>query len=145
MRARTHEEADEIGRFFTEVAEVIEARRQPWRDRAVCADETHRLSTWFDRWDEDYARKLCAGCPVRIDCLASAAIGEEQHGIWVGMRISEYMLYQTDFAKCVQCSGVIRYPKGNQTLCSDECRKERLRDRDRAKRKRQRAGVIPAE
>ena len=59
-----------------------------WRTEAAC--QAHHADMWFPdpksrRLHErtlDLARLVCAGCPVRAQCLA-ACIGEE-FGIWAG-------------------------------------------------------------
>lgn len=75
-----------------------------WRSRAMC---TQFPTTWADRmWlYEDAAddaspdrtmraaaRKVCAECPVRAQCLASATVEGEQYGIRGGLRLRERKL-----------------------------------------------------
>lgn len=45
---------------------------------------------WFADYDEGYsyvrtAKKLCAVCPVRAECLNYALVANEAHGIWGGL------------------------------------------------------------
>ena len=60
--------------------------RQGWRDRAACQDEDPAL---FFPEDGDViairkARAICAGCPVRVQCLESAMATPELWGVWGG-------------------------------------------------------------
>lgn len=63
-----------------------------WMDHAACASE--HPDWWFapeggdpgcraDR--EQYATAICAGCPVRLACLAYALRRGEQYGVWGGL------------------------------------------------------------
>lgn len=61
-----------------------------WKARAHCGPETHHLffpST--GRSDTaNQAREICAGCPVRVECLDFALENHEGHydyGIWGGL------------------------------------------------------------
>lgn len=38
---------------------------------------------------EERAKEVCAGCPVRLDCLDHAVTIGEQHGIWGGLTAKE--------------------------------------------------------
>ena len=58
-------------------------RRQRWRDRAACRDADTNLFFPPEEGGKAQARKakaICAGCPVRAECLESA----EEFGIWGG-------------------------------------------------------------
>lgn len=58
-------------------------RRQPWRQFAVCAplsddtmypdDDPHRVDT---------AKRVCKGCPVKVDCGVHAIEVREPWGVW---------------------------------------------------------------
>ena len=54
-----------------------------WQREAVCAGTP--VSDWFpDHGQEPYAaRQFCRECPVRVSCLATALVQQEQ-GIWSG-------------------------------------------------------------
>lgn len=80
---------------------VTRAAGSDWRDGALC---TQFPAMWADRmWlyedaAEDSrpdpalrttARRVCAECPVRAECLASATIDSEQYGIRGGFRLRE--------------------------------------------------------
>lgn len=64
-----------------------------WQERAACRDADPEL---FFPASEDYtsrvnarhlveAGRVCAGCPVRRDCLAYAVDSGQRHGIWAGL------------------------------------------------------------
>lgn len=36
-----------------------------------------------------YAKKLCAGCPIRVQCLEYAVEAEEPYGVWGGLTAKE--------------------------------------------------------
>jgi WhiB family redox-sensing transcriptional regulator len=64
-----------------------------WQWRAACRGEDSGLffppGEWEARGDrmarERKAKAICAGCPVRIECLEYAVRIKESHGIWGGL------------------------------------------------------------
>lgn len=53
---------------------------------ALCAQTDPELF-FPDKFDNSYAhlaKKICAQCPVQIDCLDWAIRNKEEHGIWGG-------------------------------------------------------------
>jgi len=70
-----------------------------WRDRAACRDVPTEIANLFfpgdargaddDHRYDPLARALCAGCPVRADCLDHAISHGEEYGMWGGMTPSE--------------------------------------------------------
>jgi WhiB family redox-sensing transcriptional regulator len=67
-----------------------------WRDFADCA--TSDADLWFaEKGDADtitHAKAVCAGCPVREQCLDYALTNRETHGIWGGMSYKERLRYR---------------------------------------------------
>ena len=68
-----------------------------WQFRAACRGED---SAWFfapnyfeKRFEKEAreakAKRVCAGCPVREECLAYALRLREGHGIWGGLNEME--------------------------------------------------------
>lgn len=58
-----------------------------WESRAACADTTGEVTKLFfsdDLPDIALAKRLCAGCPVLLDCLEAAVARNEQYGVWGG-------------------------------------------------------------
>lgn len=43
------------------------------------------------QWDVVIARRICAGCPVRVECLAWALKNREMYGIWGGTTYKQRM------------------------------------------------------
>ncbi len=57
----------------------------PWRTRAACDGTDPELFFAGDTASVEAARALCAGCPVRAQCLEAALDLGEMHGVWGGM------------------------------------------------------------
>src|SRR4051812_10233099 len=66
-------------------------RRHQWQERA--AGRGFGSDLFFERDNElrvvrarreDAAKKVCASCPVRVECLRFAMSGPEQFGVWGG-------------------------------------------------------------
>ena len=53
-----------------------------WQDHAVCA--TTDPDAFYPPNGDDYAvpRRVCLGCPVRLECLLDGL--NEEHGMWGG-------------------------------------------------------------
>lgn len=65
----------------------IDLLRPRWMRSAACSGEG--FDAWFPR-DEmgeaaAAARRVCAGCPVRPECLDYAIAGRIRHGLWGGL------------------------------------------------------------
>lgn len=68
-----------------------------WRHRAACrgADASWYFApNYFEKRQEKNAREakakaVCAGCPVRVDCLEYAIRLREPHGLWGGLNEME--------------------------------------------------------
>lgn len=56
----------------------------PWMSHAACIDEPR--DWWFAFGGDDHrALRVCAGCPVRVNCAEWAIATNQQHGIWGGL------------------------------------------------------------
>jgi len=56
-----------------------------WTTRAACA-ETDPEAFYPEKGGSTVAAKaVCAGCPVRAECLAGAVDRRERHGVWGGL------------------------------------------------------------
>jgi WhiB family transcriptional regulator, redox-sensing transcriptional regulator len=72
---------------------LLEYTGQPrpgWRHQAACAETSGDLffaETHHPRYDEltRQAKRICASCTVRTDCLAYALTRGERYGIWGGL------------------------------------------------------------
>ena len=68
-----------------------------WQFRAACRGEDSSLffaPSYFEKREEKRAReagakRLCAVCPVRIECLEYALRIRETHGVWGGLNETE--------------------------------------------------------
>lgn len=56
-----------------------------WHDHAACAGVDPDLFFPSRGASTREAKAVCAGCPVRSDCLEAAMAGGEKFGIWGGM------------------------------------------------------------
>ena len=71
------------------VPDVIEIAllRPRWMRNAACRGEG--FDAWFptDETAEEAAaaRRVCAGCPVRSECLDYALVGRIRYGLWGGL------------------------------------------------------------
>jgi WhiB family redox-sensing transcriptional regulator len=66
---------------------AITFEQEAWRAEGRCADSTAVLTPlFFSESLDDIARAkaFCAGCPVRVDCLAAAVTRREPWGVWGG-------------------------------------------------------------
>jgi WhiB family redox-sensing transcriptional regulator len=57
-----------------------------WQDRAACATADPEL--FFPEADARStreAKRVCGGCPVRVECLTSAIANREEYGVWGGL------------------------------------------------------------
>jgi WhiB family redox-sensing transcriptional regulator len=59
---------------------ILEER--PWVVFAVCREAD--AGVFFDETHEVEAKTLCAGCPVREECLEYALDTREPYGVWGG-------------------------------------------------------------
>jgi WhiB family redox-sensing transcriptional regulator len=67
-----------------------------WQDQAACRFADPALFHGPDEEDERSrirrernAKAICAGCPVRAECLALADNRRDAHGIWGGLNEDE--------------------------------------------------------
>ena len=69
----------------------IDLLRPRWMHEAACRGQG--FDTWFPTDDvgeqADGARRICAGCPVRLECLDYALNCSIRHGLWGGLSPEE--------------------------------------------------------
>lgn len=97
------------------------------------------------------AKAICAGCPVRQDCLEWALRTKEDDGIWGGMTAPERRRIRrtadVQFAECRLCHNLFSYAGGlspsfrKPNYCSDVCKTEDRRRGKRASWKRRKLGI----
>lgn len=56
-----------------------------WQDRAACRDVNPDLFFPATSDPGNEAKRICAGCPVRLQCLRDAKTRREEHGVWGGL------------------------------------------------------------
>ena len=66
--------------FFREFC----THKTPVRGANDCSD-----CNKLNRRHEEEAKKICAGCPVKQECLEYALANREQYGVWGGMTFAE--------------------------------------------------------
>jgi WhiB family redox-sensing transcriptional regulator len=84
----------ELATFLEDcVRDVIEIDllRPHWVQNAACRGKGFDAGFSTDEVGEeaDAARRVCAGCPVRPECLDYALDGGIRHGLWGGLSPSE--------------------------------------------------------
>ncbi|MFD8421807.1 WhiB family transcriptional regulator [Streptomyces sp. NPDC059466] len=55
-----------------------------WRERAACGS-SDADGLFADSARQRQAKAVCAGCPVRVECLAEALDERIEFGVWGGM------------------------------------------------------------
>ena len=82
----------------------------PWRDLALCAEESPEI--FFPVFGDPAieARVLCANCPVRLECLQYATEADE-YGIWGGLNREQ------------RCTRSVSSTVRGETVATDEERK----------------------
>ncbi|MFE9247938.1 WhiB family transcriptional regulator [Streptomyces sp. NPDC007088] len=68
----------------------------PWHTEAVCRRDEAGLffapskePTAARLSREDAAKRVCAGCPVRVECREHALLQPEPYGVWGGLTAAE--------------------------------------------------------
>src|SRR5438552_7734272 len=57
----------------------------PWQDRARCREYDPEIFFPEKGGSSREAKRVCAECPVRIECLNYALRRDERYGVWAGM------------------------------------------------------------
>jgi WhiB family transcriptional regulator, redox-sensing transcriptional regulator len=75
-----------------------------WQRDAACKGHAHEAYLWFPDGrllGSAPAKKICAGCPVRTECLEYALNNDIWSGIWGGMTESERrrLIFRADAAR----------------------------------------------
>jgi hypothetical protein len=108
-----------------------------WREEAPCAADP---DLWFSDLrsnDTARARAVCAGCPVRYDCLDYAVRLRPADGIWAGLDCNQLADAYGDIHVCGHCGALFATVNRRVWYCTDECRKaERRVQQARSAKKR---------
>jgi WhiB family redox-sensing transcriptional regulator len=120
-----------------------------WRDRAACGslppEDASRLfypdgASLKYQDDIDASKAICAGCPVRVECLVYATIRKEEHGTWGGLtewdrrggRRKNGIKNRTTYTKiCEYCNNEYETTQTVQKTCGRRC-SSLLQSRERA-------------
>jgi WhiB family transcriptional regulator, redox-sensing transcriptional regulator len=60
-----------------------------WSTRALCRTLSPAAFFASDRAAVEAAQRVCAGCPVRVECLEYALVNRLEHGVWGGLTARE--------------------------------------------------------
>jgi WhiB family redox-sensing transcriptional regulator len=63
----------------------VPATDEGWRVDALCAETDPEAFFPEKGGSTREAKRVCAGCPVRAECLEFALAGDERFGIWGGL------------------------------------------------------------
>ena len=87
-----------VGRSITAVPDLAAGLSVEWQQRGSCRSADTALffppSNRFEHKPdrevrEARAKRICHGCPVRVECLEWALTMREPHGVWGGRSESE--------------------------------------------------------
>jgi len=67
------------------------SEREAWRDEAVCRQVDPELFFPDTGGSARAAKRVCAGCPVRSQCLDWALAHDQRYGVWGGLTVGERM------------------------------------------------------
>ena len=90
----------------------IDLLRPRWMRNAACRGQGS--DAWFpgDEVGEggEAARRVCAGCRVRAECLEYALVAGIRHGLWGGLSAKERAAWtrQGRFSDASRCAGAVR-------------------------------------
>lgn len=65
--------------------QLIASLRPSWMAKAACTPDQADLFFPERGEDADEAKRICAGCTVRRECLTAALVNNERSGIWGGL------------------------------------------------------------
>ncbi|MFG2441135.1 WhiB family transcriptional regulator [Streptomyces sp. NPDC048508] len=66
---------------------IAKSSPRTWQDLARCVTTHVNPDTFFELAPE--AKKICARCPVKTNCLDTALEHSEVFGVWGGMTVAE--------------------------------------------------------
>lgn len=108
---------------------------EPWRQDAAC--RPYPTEWWYPadgmNWTNTRrARRICAACLVKEDCLISA-LRRNEDGIWGGLNIKERRAMRRSYnvqkiLVCENCRQPFEKPADRSVVtlyCSERCRKDR--------------------
>jgi WhiB family redox-sensing transcriptional regulator len=72
-------------RLIDTLVEVSDEGEQDWQERALCAQTDPEAFFPEKGGSTREAKRICAGCEVRAECLDYALAQDERFGIWGGL------------------------------------------------------------
>ena len=98
MTDREHDQADDFhepvaparsSKAWSSTDPTLTFDRAPWQQQAACRDS--HVSTFYPLgWTQVAdARRICAQCPVKTECLDYGNTVSPDHGMWGGQTASE--------------------------------------------------------
>jgi WhiB family redox-sensing transcriptional regulator len=87
--------------------DLVDLRRivslEAWWRRARCAGEDSALFYPPQGGSSRPGKKICASCPVRVDCLLYSLVAGEIYGIWGGTTEEERRLIRRLITREAEC------------------------------------------
>lgn len=116
-----------------------------WNERAACLDMDPDVFFPTDTAGVVAAKRICAGCPVRVECLEWALEHGERWGVWGGASERERRRMWARRARaagglvrrCSECPNEFVAVHGRQLVCGPDCAQARIN----ARQKRRRGGA----
>lgn len=109
------------------LADILGIEYPDWTEHAVCAQVDPEL--WFPEkgGSTREAKKICAGCPVRTQCLDYALAHGERFGIYGGHSERERREMPLPSRVCAYdaCRATFTPERADQKCCSRECAHKR--------------------
>jgi WhiB family redox-sensing transcriptional regulator len=104
---------------------------------AACAEVDPEL--WFPAAGErgTAARRICAGCPVRAQCLEYALAASPLYGVWAGLSVKQLREVAASRGlprPCYRCGEMFTSPQRG-AYCGPECRAAARRAQSTASRR----------
>jgi WhiB family redox-sensing transcriptional regulator len=98
-----------------------------WASKGACKDIADPSMFFPARGENDRvaaAKQVCAGCPVRAECLQWAIDTHEKYGVWGGLserQRRDLRRGRVRFAKCRQCGDQFECGPRLRSFCSPSC------------------------
>ena len=94
-----------------------------WREEAPCAGDPEMWFADLRSDDTAQARAICAGCPVRYDCLDYAVRTRPVDGIWAGLDHNQLAAAYGNIHVCRSCGALFADADHRVGYCTEECHK----------------------
>ena len=99
-----------------------------WRDQGACKGQPQHIFYPEKGAIPHEAKRICASCPVKSECLEWAVSLPERHGVWAGTT-ERQRRNGIRVRECANCGETFHFPaKAGMNIpktCSDACRIQR--------------------